>query len=235
MRLVEGLDALRELDLASTYGEHSPNSHSVVAVGVFDGVHLGHHRLLHQLLEMGSALQGMPTVVTFANHPDQVLRGDAPPPLCSVPHRLRLPHRRPQIGRRRREVRRVLSQGGELLGRGQQLRAIYGAEGVAGGNRARLVREMRRMRDLGVSVVRVLASSEGDATEAKVGQWELPAEVPPRFHTPTDAGCGGRALMHANANAKNFFHRFHLRAPPIHQQEAQTVQDQELKPILGDR
>ena len=46
----------------------------MVAVGVFDGVHLGHHRLLHQLLEMGSALQGMPTVVTFANHLDQVLR-----------------------------------------------------------------------------------------------------------------------------------------------------------------
>ncbi|MEC8653289.1 MAG: riboflavin biosynthesis protein RibF [Planctomycetota bacterium] len=90
MRLIEGLDALRELDLASIYGERSQNSHSVVAVGVFDGVHLGHHRLLHQLLEMGSALQGMPTVVTFANHPDQVLRGDAPPPLCSVPHRLRL-------------------------------------------------------------------------------------------------------------------------------------------------
>ncbi|MGC6487837.1 MAG: riboflavin biosynthesis protein RibF [Planctomycetota bacterium] len=90
MRLVEGLDALRELDLAAIYGEDSPSSRSVVAVGVFDGVHLGHHRLLHQLLEMASALQAMPTVVTFANHPDQVLRGDAPPPLCSVPHRLRL-------------------------------------------------------------------------------------------------------------------------------------------------
>lgn len=90
MRLVEGLDALRELDLASIYGEESPSSRSVVAVGVFDGVHLGHHRLLHQLLEMASALQAMPTVVTFDNHPDQVLRGDAPPPLCSVTHRLRL-------------------------------------------------------------------------------------------------------------------------------------------------
>lgn len=90
MRLVEGLDALQALDLVSIYGESSQNSHSVVAVGVFDGVHLGHHRLLHQLLEMASALQGMPTVVTFANHPDQVLRGGAPPPLCSVAHRLRL-------------------------------------------------------------------------------------------------------------------------------------------------
>ena len=90
MRLVEGLDALSELDLASIYGDRSANSHSVVAVGVFDGVHRGHHRLLHQLLEMASDLRGMPTVVTFANHPDQVLRGNAPPPLCSVAHRLRL-------------------------------------------------------------------------------------------------------------------------------------------------
>jgi riboflavin kinase/FMN adenylyltransferase len=62
----------------------------VVAVGVFDGVHLGHQRLLHQLLEMSSALQAVPTVITFANHPDQVLHGQAPPPLVSVPHRLRI-------------------------------------------------------------------------------------------------------------------------------------------------
>lgn len=90
MRLIEGLDALRALDLVEIYGETAPGSHSVVAVGVFDGVHLGHLRLLHQLLEMASTLQGMPTVVTFANHPDQILRGAAPPPLCSVPLRLRL-------------------------------------------------------------------------------------------------------------------------------------------------
>ena len=71
MRLIEGLDALHELDLVSIYGEQGQSSHSVVAVGVFDGVHLGHQRLLHQLLEMASSLQGIPTVVTFANHPDQ--------------------------------------------------------------------------------------------------------------------------------------------------------------------
>jgi len=90
MRLIEGLDALRELDLVSIYGDQDQDSHSVVAVGVFDGVHLGHQRLLHQLLEMASALGGMPTVVTFANHPDQVLYGDSPPLIISVPHRLRL-------------------------------------------------------------------------------------------------------------------------------------------------
>ena len=89
MRLIDGLDALLALDLRASYGA-TPASRSVVAVGVFDGVHLGHQRLLHQLLEMASVLQGMPTVVTFGNHPDQVLHGEAPPLLCSVPHRLRL-------------------------------------------------------------------------------------------------------------------------------------------------
>ncbi len=89
MRLIEGLDALRALDLTALHGE-ALESRSVVAVGVFDGVHLGHHRLLHELLEMSSALQGVPTVLTFRNHPDQVLHGRAPPLLVSVPHRLRL-------------------------------------------------------------------------------------------------------------------------------------------------
>jgi riboflavin kinase / FMN adenylyltransferase len=89
MRLIEGLDALLALDLLAMYGEGLA-SHSVVAVGVFDGVHLGHQRLLHELLEMAAALQGVPTVVTFRNHPDEVLRGAAPPLLVSVPHRLRL-------------------------------------------------------------------------------------------------------------------------------------------------
>ncbi|MCR9244587.1 MAG: riboflavin biosynthesis protein RibF [bacterium] len=89
MRLIEGLDALLALDLRAAYG-NSLASRSVVAVGVFDGVHLGHQRLLHQLLEMSSALEATPTVVTFENHPDQVLRGEAPPLIASVPHRLRL-------------------------------------------------------------------------------------------------------------------------------------------------
>ena len=89
MRLIEGLDALLGLDLDAATG---PASHrpSVVAVGVFDGVHLGHQRLLHELLELSSALEAVPTVITFRNHPDQVLRGSAPPLLVSVPHRLRL-------------------------------------------------------------------------------------------------------------------------------------------------
>jgi riboflavin kinase/FMN adenylyltransferase len=89
VRLIEGLDALFALDLAASHGD-TLAGRSVVAVGVFDGVHLGHQRLLQQLLELASTLQGVPTVVTFADHPDQMLRGTAPPLLVGVPHRLRL-------------------------------------------------------------------------------------------------------------------------------------------------
>ena len=89
MLLINGLDALQALDLDELYGD-SPQSRSVVAVGVFDGVHLGHLRLLHNLLEMASALQATPTVVTFRNHPDQLIHGKTPALLVSVEHRLRL-------------------------------------------------------------------------------------------------------------------------------------------------
>ena len=54
----------------------------------------------------------------------------------------------------------------------------------------------------------------GDANEVKVGSWEIAEEVPPRFVTPPDPGCDGRALMHASANGKNYYHRFSFRAPP---------------------
>lgn len=87
MRVLEGLDALSGADLALE--EAGGLQGSVVAVGVFDGVHLGHQRLLHELLELGSELRAVPTVVTFRQHPDVVLRGASPPLLVSVPHRLR--------------------------------------------------------------------------------------------------------------------------------------------------
>lgn len=87
MRVFDSLEALAGIDLGPP---DTLESRSVVSVGVFDGVHLGHQRLLHELVEMASELGGVPTVVTFSNHPDAVLHGEAPPALVSVPHRLRL-------------------------------------------------------------------------------------------------------------------------------------------------
>ena len=89
MRVVEGLDHLLALDLVALYGE-ARESHSVVTVGVFDGVHLGHLRLVHELMEMATALDAVPTAITFRSHPDTLLRGQAPPEIVSVPHRMRL-------------------------------------------------------------------------------------------------------------------------------------------------
>lgn len=57
---------------------------SVVAIGMFDGVHRGHRRVLQQLREVGR-LHGLPTVlITFDPHPRAVLRPDAPPVLLST-------------------------------------------------------------------------------------------------------------------------------------------------------
>ena len=52
-----------------------------------------------------------------------------------------------------------------------------------------------------------------DAFERKVGAWEVPLQTPPRFWTPPDPGCAGRALMHAGADYKSYVERFYYRAP----------------------
>jgi riboflavin kinase / FMN adenylyltransferase len=63
----------------------------VVSIGVFDGVHRGHRRVLEMLRETAEHL-GLPAVVvTFDPHPRRVLQPDkAPPMLVSVERRLEL-------------------------------------------------------------------------------------------------------------------------------------------------
>ena len=63
---------------------------SVVSVGVFDGVHLGHQEILRTNLARARALGARPTVVTFRQHPKTVLLGRAPRMLTSLDHKLEL-------------------------------------------------------------------------------------------------------------------------------------------------
>lgn len=61
---------------------------SVITIGVFDGVHLGHQRIVARAADIG-ARSGLPVVViTFDPHPDEVVRpGSHPPFLCSARRR----------------------------------------------------------------------------------------------------------------------------------------------------
>jgi riboflavin kinase/FMN adenylyltransferase len=59
-------------------------SGSAVSIGMFDGVHRGHRRVLRKLRDQGSALQ-LPTVlVTFDPHPLAILRPASCPALLST-------------------------------------------------------------------------------------------------------------------------------------------------------
>jgi len=62
---------------------------TVVTIGNFDGVHLGHQKILRGIFEQARATSLMATVLTFYPHPARVLRPDeAPELLATLPQRL---------------------------------------------------------------------------------------------------------------------------------------------------
>lgn len=59
-----------------------------LTIGMFDGVHRGHQRAIGTLVRLARKARVEAVVLTFHPHPAQVLRGSAPPLLCSPPERL---------------------------------------------------------------------------------------------------------------------------------------------------
>jgi riboflavin kinase/FMN adenylyltransferase len=55
-----------------------------LAIGVFDGVHLGHQAVISTSAEHARAANGTPVVVTFDPHPEKVLRPKAAPHLLTA-------------------------------------------------------------------------------------------------------------------------------------------------------
>ncbi|MCX8032928.1 MAG: bifunctional riboflavin kinase/FAD synthetase [Thermoleophilia bacterium] len=62
----------------------APARGRVAAIGVFDGVHRGHQRILQRAVEHGRAIGATVTAVTFHPHPDAVLRKEGAPPLLTT-------------------------------------------------------------------------------------------------------------------------------------------------------
>lgn len=69
---------------------------SVVALGTFDGVHIGHQALIHRAMEMAKDMNAACVVCTFDRHPLSLLCPErAPVPLMSLEEKL---HKLEQMG-----------------------------------------------------------------------------------------------------------------------------------------
>lgn len=80
MRVIESLDAIRPDEFAAG---------SCVAIGKFDGLHLGHQAILRALTDAAHASGQRAVVLTFANNPLSLLNPEAcPQPLMSREQRL---------------------------------------------------------------------------------------------------------------------------------------------------
>ncbi|MBM4461983.1 MAG: bifunctional riboflavin kinase/FAD synthetase [Chloroflexi bacterium] len=71
----------------------APRQETVLTIGVFDGVHLGHQQLIDYLKRQALVRDYLPGVVTFRNHPVEVLSPQTRlPRLTSLEERIRLLH-----------------------------------------------------------------------------------------------------------------------------------------------
>ncbi len=57
---------------------------TVLTLGVFDGLHLGHQRIMHTVAERARAIEAVPTAITFDPHPRAVLHPESAPPLLQT-------------------------------------------------------------------------------------------------------------------------------------------------------
>jgi riboflavin kinase / FMN adenylyltransferase len=57
---------------------------TVLTLGVFDGLHLGHQRIMQTVVESAKAINAVPTAITFDPHPRAVLHPDSAPPLLQT-------------------------------------------------------------------------------------------------------------------------------------------------------
>src|SRR5690348_2176671 len=57
---------------------------TVLTLGVFDGLHLGHQAIVRTVVERALLIDATPTLITFDPHPRQVLKPETAPPLLQT-------------------------------------------------------------------------------------------------------------------------------------------------------
>ena len=64
------------MKIYENFVDFQPIAHAVVTIGTFDGVHLGHQKILRRLRVLADQSQGETVLITFWPHPRMVLRPD---------------------------------------------------------------------------------------------------------------------------------------------------------------
>jgi riboflavin kinase/FMN adenylyltransferase len=73
MDLIENLDDIEK-----------PYKNAVLTIGNFDGVHIGHQALFHEVIERADGIGGTAIAMTFEPHPMRVLKQNGHPPLITL-------------------------------------------------------------------------------------------------------------------------------------------------------
>lgn len=59
-------------------------TNSVITIGNFDGVHIGHQALFHETIAKADQIDGVSIAMTFEPHPIRLLKAENPPPLITL-------------------------------------------------------------------------------------------------------------------------------------------------------
>lgn len=79
------------MEIFDKFNQISAIGRSILTIGVFDGVHMGHRFLMEKLLEKSKEIQARAGVVTFSNHPATVVNPNFEPNfITSLEDRIKL-------------------------------------------------------------------------------------------------------------------------------------------------
>jgi riboflavin kinase/FMN adenylyltransferase len=73
MQIIQDIETIKE-----------PFKSAVITIGNFDGVHIGHQALFHEVIELAEAMDGTAIAMTFEPHPIRVIKQNGHPPLITL-------------------------------------------------------------------------------------------------------------------------------------------------------